>query len=77
MALAQVKMPGRMAGLGCMGSAAVLDAAIGRYRARGGDEQSSLRSVLGTPERVDPLLGDAVYTAYLLPCALRGQCVMH
>ena len=63
----------RMVGLVCLGSGAVLNAAIGRYRGKGGDEQSLLRSILGTLERGDLLLGDAFYATYLLLCALRER----
>ena len=50
----------RLVGLVCLGSGAVLNAAIGRCRGKGGDEQSLLRSILGSLERGDLLLGDAV-----------------
>jgi len=33
----------RMAGIVCLGSGVLLDAAIGRYRGKGGDEQSLLK----------------------------------
>ena len=38
----------RLVGLVCLGSGAVLDAAIGRCRGKGGDEQTLLRSMLDT-----------------------------
>ena len=60
----------RMVGILCLGSGAVLNAAIGRYRGKGGDEQTLLRSVLDTLERGDVLLGDAFYATYFLLCAL-------
>jgi hypothetical protein len=53
-----------------LGSGAVLNAAIGRYHGKGGDEQSLLRSVLGTLERGELLVGDAYYATYFLLCAL-------
>ena len=65
----------RMVGLVCLGSGAVLNAAIGRYRGKGGDELSLLRSILGTLERGDLLLGDAFYGTYFLLCALRERGV--
>jgi hypothetical protein len=64
-----------MVGLVCLGSGAVLDAAIGRYRGKGGDEQSLLRSMLDTLERGDLLLGDAFYATYFLLCTLRDRGV--
>jgi hypothetical protein len=63
----------RMVGLVCLGSGAVLNAAIGRYRGKGGDEQTLLRSILDTLQRGDLLLGDALYATYFLLCALRER----
>jgi len=63
----------RLVGLVCLGSGAVLQAAIGRYRGKGGDEQSLLRSILDTLERGDLLLGDAFYATYFLLCTLRER----
>lgn len=63
----------RMVGLVCLGSGAVLQAAIGRYCGKGGDEQSLLRSILDTLERGDLLLGDAFYATYFLLCSLRER----
>lgn len=63
----------RMVGMVCLGSGAVLNAAIGRYQGKGGDEQSLLRSILDTLERGDVLLGDAYYATYFLLCALRER----
>ena len=65
----------RMVGLVCLGSGALLNAAIGRYRGAGGDEQSLLRSILDTLERGDLLLGDAFYATYFLLCTLRERGV--
>lgn len=63
----------RMVGLVCLGSGALLNAAIGRYRGKGGDEQTLLRSILDTLERGDLLLGDAFYATYFLLCTLRER----
>ena len=63
----------RMVGLVCLGSGAVLNAAVGRYKGKGGDEQSLLRSILDTLERGDLLLGDAFYATYFLLCTLRER----
>jgi hypothetical protein len=60
----------RMVGILCLGSGAVLNAAIGRYHGKGGDEQSLLRSMLDTLERGDLLVGDAFYATYFLLCVL-------
>lgn len=61
----------RIVGLLCLASGAVLNAAIGRYQGKGGDEQTLLRSILGTLERGDLLVGDAFYATYFLLCTLR------
>ncbi len=53
----------------------LLNAAIGRYRGKGGDEQSLLRSILDTLEGGDILLGDAYYATYFLLCALQEKGV--
>ena len=63
----------RMVGLVCLGSGAVLQAAIGPTRGKGSDEQSLLRSILDTLERGDLLLGDAFYATYFLLCTLRER----
>lgn len=63
----------RMVGVVCLGSGAVLNAAIGRYQGKGGDEQSLLRSILDTLECGDLLLGDAYYATYFLLCTLRER----
>lgn len=61
----------RMVGILCLGSGAMLNAAIGRYQGKGGDEQTLLRSILETLERGDLLVGDAFYATYFLLCTLR------
>jgi Transposase DDE domain len=63
----------RIVGIVCLGSGAVLNAAVGRYSGKGGDEQSLLRSILDTLERGDLLVGDAFYATYFLLCALRER----
>ena len=63
----------RAVGIVCLGSGAVLNAAVGHYRGKGGDEQSLLRSILDTLEHGDLLLGDAFYATYFLLCALRER----
>ena len=65
----------RMAGIICLGSGVLLDAAIGRYRGKGGDEQSLLRSMLDTLKRGDILLGDAFYATYFMLCDLQQRGV--
>ena len=63
----------RLVGIVCLGSGAVLNAAIGPYHGKGSDEQTLLRSMLATLERGDVLVGDAFYPTYFLLCALRER----
>ena len=54
----------RMVAITCLSSGAVLNAAIGCLKGKGGDEQSLLRSMEDTLESGDILLGDAFYPTY-------------
>lgn len=63
----------RMVGLVCLGSGALLDAAISPYQGKGSDEQSLLRSMLDTLACGDVLVGDAFYDTYFLLCTLRER----
>ncbi|MGH8165595.1 MAG: IS4 family transposase [Woeseiaceae bacterium] len=65
----------RLAGILCLGSGAILNAAIGRYQGKGSDEQTLLRSMLDTLASGDLLLGDAYYASYFLLCALQHRGV--
>jgi len=60
----------RLLGLMCLSSGVVLNAAMGPYRGKGGDEQHLLRSILDTLSSGDVLLGDAYFATYFLLCAL-------
>jgi hypothetical protein len=63
----------RLVGIVCLGSGALLDAAIGAHQGKGGSEQALLRTVLDTLERGEVLVGDAFYATYFLLCALRER----
>ncbi len=65
----------RLVALICMGSGAVLNAAIGGSQGKGSDEQSLLRTMLDTLNSGDILLGDAYYASYFLLCELQRQNV--
>ncbi len=56
----------RLVSIMCLGSGAVLNAAIGAYRGKGGDEQTLLRTLLDTLESGDILIGDAYFATYFL-----------
>ncbi len=63
----------RLVGMMCLGSGAVLDAATGPFRGKGADERTLLRLILGTLERDDVLLGDALFGTYFLLCSLMDR----
>ena len=65
----------RLVGLVCLGSGAVLNAALGGYRGKGSDEQTLLRTLLGTLQFGDLLLGDAYYASFFLFATLRERGV--
>lgn len=65
----------RLVGLLCLGSGALLDSAISPLQGKGNDEQSLLRSMLGTLNQNDVLLGDAYYATYFLYCSLQKMGV--
>lgn len=65
----------RLVALICLGSGAVLNAAIGGCQGKGSDEQSLLRTMLDTLNSGDILLGDAYYASYFLLCELQRRNV--
>ena len=65
----------RLVGLLCLGSGALLDAAVGGYRGKGSDEQTLLRTLLDTLKPGDLLLGDAYYASFFLLWVLRERGV--
>ncbi|MCP4389093.1 MAG: IS4 family transposase [Gammaproteobacteria bacterium] len=56
----------RVVALLCLGSGALLDAAIAPCEGKGSDEQSLLRELLDNVQEGDILLGDAFYPTYFL-----------
>jgi IS4 transposase len=63
----------RIVGIVCLGSGALLNAAVSPYQGKGSDEQSLLRSMLDTLACGDVLVGDAFYATYFLLCTLRER----
>ena len=57
----------------CLASGAVLDPSLGRFRGKGGDEQTLLRTMLDTLNRGDVVLRDAYYATYFLLCELQRR----
>jgi len=56
----------RIVGITCLSSGAVLNAAMGPFKGKGGSEHTLLRSLLDTFTAGDILLGDALYGSYFL-----------
>ena len=54
----------RIVGITCLASGALLNAAVGRFNGKGGDEQTLLRTIQDTFQRGDVILGDAFYATY-------------
>ena len=65
----------RMVGLICLGSGAVLDAAIGGYRGKGNDEQTLLRPCSIPWRPVTCCSAMPISPRYFLLCALRERGV--
>lgn len=51
----------------------MLNAALGHFRGKGGDEQTLLRTLLDTLNNGDVLVGDAYYATYFLLCELQRR----
>lgn len=56
----------RILGITCLASGAIINAAMGPYKGKGSGEQALLRSLLGSFESGDVVLGDAFFATYFL-----------
>lgn len=65
----------RVVGVICLSSGAVLNAAIGAYKGKGGSEQRLMRELLETFSAGDLLLGDANFGSYFFLCSLKERGV--
>ncbi len=65
----------RMVGITCLSSGAVLNAAVGRFSGKGGDEHTLLRSIQDTLAHGDILLGDAFFASYFLIASMQARGV--
>lgn len=65
----------RIVGITCLSSGALLNAAVGRFNGKGGDEQTLLRSIQETLEPGDVLLGDAFFPTYFFLAAMQRRGV--
>ncbi|MDJ0806681.1 MAG: IS4 family transposase [Gammaproteobacteria bacterium] len=65
----------RVVGITCLASGALLNAAVGRFSGKGGDEQTLLRSIQDTLDAGDILLGDAFFPTYFLILSMQAKGV--
>ena len=65
----------RLVGITCLSSGALLNAAVGRFNGKGGDEQTLLRSIQDTFQPGDVVLGDALYATYFFLAAMLSNGV--
>lgn len=65
----------RLVGITCLSSGALLNAAVGRYQGKGGDEQTLLRAIEHSLKQGDILLGDAYYPGYFFIARMQAKGV--
>jgi len=65
----------RIVAITCLSTGAVLNAAMGNFKGKGGCEQTLLRTLLDTFESGDMLLGDAFFGTYFLLAELQARNV--
>ena len=65
----------RVVGITCLSIGAVLNAAVGRFNGKGGDEHTLLRTIQDTLEQGDILLGDAFFPSYFLIASMQARGV--
>lgn len=65
----------RVVGISCLSSGALLNAAIGRFNGKGGDEQTLLRSIQETFQAGDIVLADAFFATYFFIASMQAKGV--
>lgn len=65
----------RVVGITCLASGALLNAAIGRFKGKGGDEQTLLRTIQDTFQPGDIVLGDAYFATYFFIAEMQRRGV--
>lgn len=65
----------RLVGITCLASGALLNAAVGRFSGKGGNEQALLRSIQEMLEAGDILMGDAFFPTFFFIAAMLAQGV--
>lgn len=63
----------RIVGITCLASGALLNAAIGRFNGKGGDEQTLLRTIQDTFQAGDVVLGDAFFATYFFIATMQAR----
>ena len=63
----------RIVGITCLASGALLNAAIGRFNGKGGDEQTLLRSIQDTFQPGEIVMGDALFASYFFIATLQTR----
>jgi len=65
----------RLVGITCLSSGALLNAAVGHFKGKGGDEQTLLRSLQDSFMPGDLLLGDAYFPTYFFIADMQSKGV--
>ena len=65
----------RLVGITCLSSGALLNAAVGRFNGKGGDEQTLLRTIADTLKSGDVVIGDAFFPSYFFLAAMQEKGV--
>lgn len=65
----------RVVGITCLSSGALLNAAVGPFKGKGGDEQTLVRSIQSTLEAGDVLIGDGYYSSYFFIASMQAKVV--
>ena len=65
----------RIVGITCLSSGALINAAVGRFNGKGGDEQTLLRQIQDTFQSGDVVIGDAFFATYFFIAAMQAKGV--
>jgi len=65
----------RIVGITCLANGALINAAIGRFQGKGGDEQTLLRSIQDTFQTGDIVLADAFFATYFFIAAMQAKSI--
>ena len=65
----------RIVGITCLSSGALMNAAVGRFNGKGGDEQTLLRTIQDSFETGDIVMGDAFFATYFFIAEMQSRGV--